>query len=101
MSVAVTACPAAFEGRVRDNDQMPVISPYLIVLSAEEDAVLMTRARSVRSEYRSRLRARIVLATAAGSTNTAIAAQLGVHVDTVRKWREVGVCVWVVLSCSS
>jgi transposase len=87
MCVAVTACPAAFEGRVRHNDQMPVISPYLVVLSAEEDAVLMTVARSVRSEYRSRLRARIVLAAAAGSTNTAIAAQLGVHVDTVRKWR--------------
>jgi transposase len=66
---------------------MPVISPYLIVLSAEEDAVLMARARSVRSEYRSRMRARIVLAAAAGSANTAIAAQLGVHVDTVRKWR--------------
>ncbi len=47
----------------------------------------MARARSVRSEYRSRLRARIVLAAAAGSANTAIAAQLGVHVDTVRKWR--------------
>ncbi len=72
---------------MRHNDQMPVISPYLIVLSAEEDAVLMARARSVRSEYRSRLRAQIVLAAAAGSTNTAIAAQLGVHVDTVRKWR--------------
>jgi len=72
---------------VRHNDQMPVISPYLIVLSAEEDAVLMARARSVRSEYRSRMRARIVLAAAAGSANTAIAAQLGVHVDTVRKWR--------------
>ena len=72
---------------MRHNDQMPVISPYLIVLSAEEDAVLMARARSVRSEYRSRMRARIVLAAAAGSANTAIAAQLGVHVDTVRKWR--------------
>jgi len=66
---------------------MAVISAYLIVLSAEEEAVLMARARSVRSQYRDRLRARIVLAAAAGSTNTAIAAQLGVHVDTVRKWR--------------
>jgi transposase len=47
----------------------------------------MARARSVRSEYRDRLRARIVLAAAAGSTNVAIAAQVGVHVDTVRKWR--------------
>jgi transposase len=66
---------------------MPVISPYLVVLSAEEEPVLMARARSVRSEYRDRLRARIVLAAAAGQANAAIAVQLDVHVDTVRKWR--------------
>jgi transposase len=72
---------------VRHKDQVPVISPYLIVLSAEEESVLMTRARSLRGGYRDRLRARIVLAAAAGGTNAAIAAQLGVHADTVRKWR--------------
>jgi transposase len=66
---------------------MPVISPYLIVLSAEEQPVLMARARSARSEYRDRLRAQIVLAAAAGKANAAIAVQLDVHVDTVRKWR--------------
>src|SRR5229473_7784398 len=66
---------------------MPVLSPYLIVLSGEEEAVLAARARSVRSEYRDRLRARIVLAAAAGTNNAAIAAEVGVHVDTVRKWR--------------
>jgi transposase len=66
---------------------MPVVSPYLIVLSAEEESVLMARARSVRSQYRDRLRARIVLAAAAGKANAAVAAQVGVHVDTVRKWR--------------
>src|SRR5262249_32182291 len=37
--------------------------------------------------YRDRLRARIVLATAAGNSNAAVAAQVGVHVDTARKWR--------------
>jgi transposase len=74
-------------GGVRDNDQMPVLSPYRVALTAEEKLVLMARARSVRSEYRDRLRARIVLAAAAGSTNAAIAAQVGVHVDTARKWR--------------
>jgi transposase len=47
----------------------------------------MARARSVRGPYRDRLRAQIVLAAAAGSTNAAIAAQVGAHVDTVRKWR--------------
>jgi transposase len=57
------------------------------VLSGEEEAVLAARVRSVRSPYRDRLRAQIVLAAAAGSTNAAIAAQVGVHVDTIRKWR--------------
>ncbi len=66
---------------------MPVISLYRVVLSAEEQSVLMARARSVRGPYRDRLRAQIVLAAAAGSANAAIAAQVGVHVDTVRKWR--------------
>jgi transposase len=66
---------------------MAVISPYQIALTGEEEAVLAARARSVRSPYRDRLRAQIVLAAAAGSTNAAIAAQVGVHVDTVRKWR--------------
>jgi transposase len=47
----------------------------------------MARVRSARGPYRDRLRARIVLAAAAGSTNVAVAAQVGVHVDTVRKWR--------------
>src|SRR5215813_12176875 len=74
-------------GRVRHKDQMPVPSPYLIVLSAEEEAVLAARARSVRSQHRDRLRAQIVLAAAAGKNNAAIAGQVGVHVDTVRKWR--------------
>jgi len=62
-------------------------SPYQIVLSDEENAVLMARARSVRGAYRDRLRARIVLAAAAGKTNAAIARELGVCTDTVRKWR--------------
>jgi len=66
---------------------MPVLSPYLIVLSSKEETVLAARARSVRGEYRARVRARIVLAAAAGKTNAAIAAELGVCTDTVRKWR--------------
>jgi transposase len=87
MAAAVTACLLAPGRRVRHNDQMPVISPYRIVLSAGEKSVLMACARSGRSQYRDRLRAQIVLAAAAGEANAAIAAQLGVHVDTVRKWR--------------
>jgi transposase len=72
---------------MRHKDQMPVPSPYLIVLSGEEEAVLAARARSVRSQYRDRLRAGIVLAAAAGKNNTAIAVEAGVCTDTVRKWR--------------
>ena len=64
-----------------------MMSPYLIVLSGEEEAVLAARARSVRSEYRDRLRAQIVLAAAAGKSNAAIAGEAGVCTDTVRKWR--------------
>jgi transposase len=64
-----------------------VISPYRIVLTSDEEALLAARARSVRGPYRDRLRAQIVLAAAAGRPNVAIAAQVGVHVDTARKWR--------------
>jgi transposase len=62
-------------------------SPYQIVLSAGEQAALAARARSVRGPYRDRLRAKIVLAAAAGQANAAIARELGVCTDTARKWR--------------
>jgi transposase len=62
-------------------------SPYQIVLSGEEEAVLTARARSVRGPWRDRLRAAIVLAAAASQANAAIARELGVCTDTVRKWR--------------
>jgi transposase len=87
MTAAVTACLADTRRWVRHNDQVAVISPYRIALTGEEEAVLAARARSVRGPYRDRLRAQIVLAAAAGCTNAAIAAQVGAHVDTVRKWR--------------
>ena len=83
----MTACRTAGPARVRHKDQMPMSSPYVIVLSGVEEAVLAARARSARSEYRDRLRARIVLAAATGRGNTAIAAEAGVCPDTVRKWR--------------
>jgi transposase len=66
---------------------MSMSSPYVIVLSEEEEEALLARARSARSAYRDRLRARIVLAAAAGATNAAIALAVGVCQDTVRKWR--------------
>lgn len=66
---------------------MPVVSPFTIVLSDAEEQELSRRARRVRTEVRDALRARIVLAAARGTPNAQIACQVGMHVDTVRKWR--------------
>src|SRR5262245_3080918 len=87
MTLAISGCAGAGGAGQGTNEPMPVHSPYQIVLSGQEEAVLTAAARSVRGQYRDRLRARIVLAAAAGTTNAAIAAELGVHVDTARKWR--------------
>ncbi len=66
---------------------MVTSSPFIIALSAADDAVLTARARSLKAALRDVLRAKIVLAAAEGTANAVIAADLGVHVDTVRKWR--------------
>jgi len=60
---------------------MPVTSPFVVVLTATEETELTARARSGRTEHRDRVRARIVLAAAAGVSNTAIAAELDRTVD--------------------
>ncbi len=64
-----------------------ISSPFVIILSATEKAVLDARANSARAEHRMVIRAKIVLAAAQGHTNAAIAAESGMHIDTVRKWR--------------
>ena len=64
-----------------------VSSPFVIILSDEERAVLAARAHSTRSQHRDVVRARIILAAADGTPNATIARTLGFHVDTVRKWR--------------
>jgi transposase len=66
---------------------MAMRSPFVIVLTVVDEAVLTARARAGRSEHRDVLRARIVLAAAAGQPNETIAATVGVCLDTVRKWR--------------
>ena len=66
---------------------MPMISLHVIELSEVERAELSRRARRVRTEVRDASRARIILAAARGTPNQQIAERLGVHVDTVRKWR--------------
>ncbi|MGB9307899.1 MAG: IS630 family transposase [Mycobacterium sp.] len=70
-----------------DNQDMAMTSPFIIALTALDESILRARARSSRSAHRDVIRARIVLAAADGASNTEIAAAVGVHVDTVRKWR--------------
>ena len=64
-----------------------ITSPFTIILSDLEQAMLQRLACSTRAEHRMVLRARIVLAAAEGDPNPTIAAKTGLHVDTVRKWR--------------
>lgn len=63
-------------------------SPFVIVPTAADLIVLTRRANSARAEHRQVIRAKIILAAAQGHTNAAIAADLDLHVDTVRKWRK-------------
>jgi transposase-like protein len=72
---------------VGDNKNMIISSPYVIILSAEEHSELTVRANGARTAHRDVVRAHIILAAAEGRSNAAIAAQLRLHVDTVRKWR--------------
>jgi transposase len=62
-------------------------SPYVVILNDSEEGTLRRVASSARALHRDVLRARIVLAAARDTPNAQIAATLGVHVDTVRKWR--------------
>jgi transposase len=72
---------------VRDNNIMIISSPYVIILSTDEHHELTVRAGGARAAHRDVVRAKIILAAAEGNSNAAIAADLRVHVDTVRKWR--------------
>ena len=58
-----------------------------IILTCEQRGTLRRLARALSAPHRQVLRARIVLAAACGVSNAAIAVAVGVHVDTVRKWR--------------
>lgn len=64
-----------------------ISSPFKVILSAADQAILSARAGSARAEHRMVIRAKIVLAAAEGHSNAAIAAELGMHIDTARKWR--------------
>ena len=67
---------------------MVMSSPFVITLSAADRAVLTARACALRIPYRDVLRAKIILACAADTSHSEIAADLGVCDDTVRKWRK-------------
>ena len=58
-----------------------------VTLTAAERKVLKKRARGAKTPHRDRVRARIVLAAACRRSNARIAADLGITVDMVRKWR--------------
>ena len=66
---------------------MVISSPFVVILSSTEQAILSARASSARAQHRMVIRAKIVLAAAQGHSNAAIAAELGMHIDTVRRWR--------------
>ncbi len=59
----------------------------LVTLTAAERNTLKMRVRRARTPWLDRLRAQIVLAAARGRINARIAADLGINVDTVRRWR--------------
>jgi len=63
----VRACPVTVTGAIR--------------------RVLTRRARGLKTPYRDKVRAQIVLLAAREWSNTRIAAEVGVAVDTVRTWR--------------
>jgi transposase len=66
---------------------VPATAPRWVSLDAGQRLLLRCLAGRTSAPHRRVIRARIVLAAAAGCANAVIAARLGVHVDTVRKWR--------------
>jgi transposase len=58
-----------------------------VVLTASERARLKKIAYCHKTEYRLRMRAQVVLHAAPGRSNARIARETGLHLDTVRTWR--------------
>jgi|SRR5205085_3418405 len=66
---------------------MPGPQPVAITLTAPEQQVLERLVRGLRTPQQLALRARIILAAAAGTSNAATARALHLTEDTVRLWR--------------
>ncbi len=66
---------------------MPGRVASVVLLSDAERSQLLAWARRRKTASGLAVRCRIVLSAAAGLNNTQIAAELGIGVDTVRKWR--------------
>jgi transposase len=75
-----------YMGVICRGDAMPPAA-VPVTLTAAERKTLRKRVRGAKTCWRDRLRAQIVLAAARGRPNARTAADLGVTVDTVRKWR--------------
>jgi len=67
---------------------MPRKSPFVIVLSPSERALLESRAKKYILPYRDVIRAKIVLYAAAGLENKEIARRLDTSPPIVCKWRK-------------
>ncbi len=66
---------------------MPVVQACPVTVTSAIRRVLTRRSRGQKTPYRDKVRAQIVLLAARRWSNTAIAAAVGVTVDTVRTWR--------------
>jgi hypothetical protein len=67
---------------------VPRTSPFSIVLSPEEYAILTHRVRSYTLPYFVVTRARMILMAAEGIGNDLIAARLGTRREVVSEWRK-------------
>ncbi len=67
---------------------MPRHSPYRIVLSPRERAILESRVRQYTLPYFQVIRARMILLAAGGRANDEIAAALSIGRDVVSLWRK-------------
>jgi transposase len=66
---------------------MPLAQACPVTVTGSLRRVLIRRSRGQKTPYRDKIRAQIVLLAAQQWSNTAIAAEVGVTVDTVRTWR--------------